>query len=78
MMYPIAGALCQTYAQSAHRSQSTELIRTELDLLDGDHLQEILTWLEQAMRCYQYRAAGCVKELDSLLFVRRRHALAGQ
>jgi len=64
VMYPIAGALCQTHAQSEHRTTATELIRTELHLLDGDHLREILTWLEQAVRCYQNRAAGCVKELD--------------
>jgi len=63
-MYPIAGALCQTCPQSKCRTTTTELIRTELDLLDGDHLREILTWLEQAMRCYQNRNGGCVKELD--------------
>ena len=63
-MYPIAGALCQTHAQSEHHTMATELMRTELQLLYGDHLREILTWLEQAMRCYQNKAAGCVKELD--------------
>ncbi len=63
-MYPIAGALCQTSPQSEHRTTTTELIRTELNLLDGDHLREILTWLEQTIRCYQNSDGGCVKELD--------------
>ena len=63
-MYPIAGALCGTCPQSECRTTTTELIRTELHLLDDDHLRQILTWLEKAVLCYQNRAGGCVKELD--------------
>lgn len=63
-MYPIAGALCWTRPQSECRTTTTELIRTELHLLEDDHPRQILTWLEEAMRSYQYRAGGCVKELD--------------
>ena len=49
-MYPIAGALCQTCPQCEHRTTTTKLIRTELNLLDGEHLREILAWLEQTIR----------------------------
>ena len=64
MMYPIAGALCQTCPQCEHRTTTTKLIRTELNLLDGEHLREILAWLEQTIRWYQSSDGGRVKELD--------------
>ena len=63
-MYPIAGALCQTCPQFEHRTTTSELIRTELNLLDVEHLREILAWLEQTIRWYQSSDGGRVKELD--------------